>query len=321
MSPLPEDGRAAGIPLPRVARDRSDGKRRDLANKVVLVTGPARGIGEATARRLASLGARLALVGREPERLAALAESLGAGHFWRECDVTDQTSLDRAVAESVLALGGIDVVFANAGIASRSPVTVAPPDALARTIDVNLTGVIRTVSATLPYVTARRGYYLLMSSAAAITALPGRAAYAASKAGVEHFANVFRVEIAPAGVAVGVAHPSWIDTDLVRDARSELATFDATLGRLPGPFGVVTPLGACVDALVDAIARRRRRVFVPRSLAPLAAVRGIFASALAERVMVRMARRAIPELERESTALGDPFGAHSVERTRRHTGA
>src|SRR5215217_1798418 len=209
--------------------------RGDVAGKVVLVTGPARGIGAETARQLAARGARLALVGLEPERLAALAAELGAGHRWFACDVTDQAALERAVAGTVEAFGGIDVVVANAGIASSGTVAVTPAAALARTIEVNLTGVVRTVSATLPHVTARRGYYLLVSSAAALAPFPGISTYAAAKSGVEQFGNVLRLELAHKGVAVGVAHPSWIDTDLVRDAQSDLAGFRELLGKLPGP--------------------------------------------------------------------------------------
>src|SRR3954471_8785140 len=111
-----------------------------ISGKVVLVTGPARGIGEETARQLAARGARLSLVGMEPERLAALAAELGPGPAWFECDGTRQAALDGAVAGTVQALGGIDVVVANAGIASNGTVAVTPVDALVRTIEVNLIG-------------------------------------------------------------------------------------------------------------------------------------------------------------------------------------
>jgi short-subunit dehydrogenase len=284
-----------------------------ISGKVVLITGPARGIGEETARQLAARGARLSLVGMEPARLAALAAELGAGHAWFECDVTDQAALDRAVTGTVEALGGIDVVVANAGIASNGPVSVTPVDALARTIEVNLIGVVRTVSATLPQVTERKGYYLLVSSAAALAALPGLSAYAASKAGVEFFGNALRLEVAHKGVDVGVAHPAWIDTDLVRDTKLDLPSFKAMLRTLPGPFGSFTSVGECAAAFVDGIERRRRTVFVPKSLAPLAAVRQLLSSRLADRLTGRTARRIIPRLEREVAALGRSFGANSVE--------
>lgn len=284
-----------------------------IAGKVVLVTGPARGIGAETARLLAARGARLSLVGMEPERLAALARELGAGHAWFECDVTDQAALDRAVAGTVERLGRIDVVVANAGVASNGTVAVTPVEALVRTIEVNLIGVVRTVSATLPHVMESRGYYLLVSSAAALAPLPGISTYTASKIGVEHFGAALRLEVAHKGVAVGVAHPSWIDTDLVRDQQHDLETFNRTLRTLPGPFGTVTPVRECAEAFVEAVEQRRRKVYVPRTLGPLAAVRQLFSSPLSERLMARRTRHAVPELEREVAALGRSFGSHSVE--------
>ena len=293
--------------------------RRERAGLAVLITGAARGIGAETARRLASRGARVALVGREPEALARLADELGPPHCWFECDVTNQPSLDRAVAGAVAALGAIDVVVANAGVASTGTVAGTPVDALVRTIDVNLSGLVRTVSATLPHVLASRGYYLLVSSAAAVAALPGIAAYAASKAGVEQFANAFRLEVAHRGIAVGSAHPVWVSTDMVRDPQRDLPSFSAMLRALPGPFGSVTTVERCADAFVRAIERRRRKVFVPASLAPLAAVRQLFMSPLSDAVLGRHARRLIPQLEREVAALGRPFGAHSVETTSAET--
>ena len=283
-----------------------------LSGKVVLITGPARGIGAETARQLAARGARLSLVGLEPELLSALATELGGGHVWFECDVTDQAALERAVEGTVEALGGIDVVIANAGVASNGTVAVGPIEALVRTIEVNLTGVVRTVSATLAHVTERRGYYLLVSSAAAIAPFPGIATYAAAKSGVEQFGNVLRLEVAHKGVGVGVAHPSWIDTDLVRDAQSDLAGFRELLGKLPGPFGRVTPLGDCAAAFVGAVERRRRKVYVPRTLAAAAAVRQLLASSFADFLMGRQTRHTLPEVEREVRALGRSFGTHSM---------
>ena len=289
----------------------------NTSGKVVLVTGPARGIGAETARMLAARGARLSLVGLEPERLAALAGELGGGnrHVWFECDVTDQRALGRAVEGTAKALGGIDVVVANAGIASNCTVAGGPVEALVRTIEVNLSGVVRTVSATLPHVTKAGGYYLLVSSAAALAPLPGISAYAAAKSGVEQFGNVLRLEVAHKGVGVGVAHPSWIDTDLVRDVCHDMVSFNEVLATLPWPFGSVTPVRTCAAAFVKAIERRRRKVYVPGSLAPFFAVRALFASPLSEYVVGRRARRLVPQAEREAHALNRSFGLNSVETT------
>jgi NAD(P)-dependent dehydrogenase (short-subunit alcohol dehydrogenase family) len=279
--------------------------RWPLAGKVVLVTGAARGIGAETARAAAARGARVALVGLEPKRLAALAGALGPGHAWHECDVTDQAGLDRAVAAMAAALGGLDVVVANAGVANHGTVAANPVTALARTIEVDLVGVVRTVSATLPLVTRGRGHYLLVSSAAAFTALPGMACYCAAKAGVEQFGNALRLELAHKGVTVGTAHPSWVETDLVRDLRDDLPVLRRTLRRLPGPLGVSTAAAACAEAFVDG--------YVPRTLAGVQAMRTLFAGPAADIVLRRRARALVPELEREVARLGRSFGRHSTE--------
>jgi short-subunit dehydrogenase len=130
---------------------------------------------------------------------------------------------------------------------------------------------------------------------------------------VEFFGNALRLEVAHKGVDVGIAHPAWIDTDMVRDTMNDLQSFNAMLRTLPGPFGSFTPVRECAAAFVTGIERRSRKVFVPKSLAPLSAVRQIFMSRLADRFTGRTARRIIPRLEREVTALGRSFGENSVE--------
>lgn len=293
----------------------------NLSGQVVLITGAARGIGAALARHLAAAGARLVLAGLEAEKLAALAAALGPQHLWFESDVTDQRSLERAVASAVATTGGLDVVVANAGIASVGTVAITPVEALVRVADVNLGGVIRTVSATLPHVTARRGYYLLVASAASFAAAPGLAVYAATKSAVEQFGNALRYELAHKGVAVGTVHPCWIETDLVIDARDDLATFRDMLKRLSGPFGTVTPVDVCAAAMVRAIARRRRRTYVPKSLAPFAALRHFLVHPTFDAVIRRAAAATVPRMEQETAALGRTFGAHSTEVTGRRLGS
>ncbi|HKS23468.1 MAG TPA: SDR family oxidoreductase [Thermoanaerobaculia bacterium] len=288
-----------------------------MHEQTALITGPARGIGAELARRLARRGMRLALVGLEPAKLAELAKELGAGHIWAECDVTDHASLNAAVKLSIDALGGLDVVVANAGIASHGTVLSTPVEALVRVIHVNLIGVIRTVKATLPHVVASKGYYLLISSASALATSPGLTTYAASKIGVEHFGNGLRVELASHGVRVGCANLSWIDTDLVRDAHADMRSFTGMLSKLPGPFSRIRTLDECATVLADAIEKRKRRVFVPKSLGPIAAVRQFFMSPLAEAYLARKASRILPQMEQEVTALGRSFGEHSAEQRTR----
>jgi hypothetical protein len=281
-----------------------------LAGKVVLVTGAGRGIGAQTARLLAARGARLALLDRDASTVDALAAELGAGHLALTADVTDQASLDAAVRATVEALGGIDVVLANAGIASYGTVRQIDPEAFARTVDVNLTGVFRTAHATLPHLVERRGYLLVVASLASFMPLGGLAAYCASKAGAESLARALRSEVARFGVAVGVAHPSWIDTDLVRSAEADLPSFKALRAKLPWPArGTITP-DECAEALVRGIEKRAARVYVPRTIALVNALRSLLNGPLADVATRKFVTPMVPALEAEVTALGRAFATH-----------
>jgi NAD(P)-dependent dehydrogenase (short-subunit alcohol dehydrogenase family) len=287
--------------------------RTSLAGKSVLITGAARGIGAALARKAAARGARVALVGLEPELLAQVADELGPEHLWVEADVTDPAALEAAVRRTVQTFGGLDAVVANAGIAPLTTVATSSARALARTIEVNLIGAMLTAHAALPEIAKRRGHVLLISSAAAFTVLPGMSAYCAAKAGLERFGDALRLEVAHRGVTVASAHPTWIDTDLVRDTEAALPTFAATRSTLPGPLGAYTSVEACAEALVDSLETRGRRVFVPRSVGVVAALRQVISGALAEKAMLKVSAARVPALERDIAALGGrEFGAHSV---------
>jgi NAD(P)-dependent dehydrogenase (short-subunit alcohol dehydrogenase family) len=275
-----------------------------LSGRTVLITGAARGIGAATARAVAARGARVSLVGLEPHLLSALAGELGEEHAWFEADVTDQAALEEAVADTMERLGGLDVVVANAGIASYTTVRMLDPEAFARTIDINLTGAFRTVRAALPHVIERRGYVLVVASLASFAPLGGMAAHAASKAGVDFFAASLRMELAHLGVDVGRAYPSWIDTDLVRDALRDLKTVRRMRATTPWPVRATTSAEACGEALADGIERRARTIFVPRSVALLYWLRPLLGSRLSEAVTRVMGARLIPALEAEAAALG-----------------
>jgi NAD(P)-dependent dehydrogenase (short-subunit alcohol dehydrogenase family) len=287
--------------------------RTPLTGRTVLITGAARGIGAALARKAAARGARVALVGLEPELLAREADQLGPEHLWVEADVTDSDALATAVRRTVETFGGIDAVVANAGIAPLTTVLTSSAHALARTIEVNLIGAMLTAHAALPEVTRRRGHVLLVSSAAAFTVLPGMSAYCAAKAGLERFGDALRLEVAHRGVTVASAHPTWIDTDLVRDTEAALPTFAATRKRLPGPLGAYTSVEECAEALVENLETRGRRVFVPRSVGVVSALRQMVTGVLAERVAMRIAAGQVPQLERDIAALeGREFGTNSV---------
>ncbi|QUQ70215.1 SDR family oxidoreductase [Kutzneria sp. CA-103260] len=250
------------------------GTNNTLAGKVVLITGAARGIGAETARRLSALGAKVALVGLERELLEATAKECGPEAGAWEADVTDWAALEAAAAGVVARYGRIDVVMANAGIAATGFVRSIDPAAFERTIEINLLGVWRTVRVCLPHLIESRGYCLVVSSLAAISHAPGMAAYAASKAGVDAFADSLRAEVRHLGVDVGTAYFSWIATDMVNSA-DQHPVFGKMRSRLPGPMGRTYQVSDVGKAVVLGMNRRAAAIHVPGWVGGLKLFRGI----------------------------------------------
>ncbi len=248
--------------------------QRDVSGKTVLVTGAARGIGAAIAERMHRRGANVALIGLEPERLAARADALGDRAVWAEADVTDSDQLDAAVARTVDRFGGIDVAIANAGLSFVGALASQPVEQWVRTIEVNLLGVYRTDRAVLPHIVASRGYLVNVASLSAVAHAPLMSAYTASKAGVEAMTDALRIELGPTGAVAGCAYFGFVDTDLVRGAYEHPAT-KALNGVQPSLIKRPIPLAQAVDALERGIDRRAHRFWAPWFVGPMMAVRGV----------------------------------------------
>ena len=287
-----------------------------LSGQSVLITGAAHGIGAEPARRLAARGARVSLVGLGDVESVA-ADCPGSVAF--EADVTDREALDAAVDGTVRAFGGIDTVFACAGIGAPGFVRTMDPASFERVIEVNLIGVWRTVRACLPHVIERRGYILPVSSMAAILPPVGFGAYGAAKSGVENLSLALRVETQAFGVDVGVAYFSWIDTEMVRGA-DRLDLGSAMRGSLTGPLAKTHPVSAAAEAVVRGIERRSRIVAYPRWLIPLMWLKPILPRLTEQKLRNDIARydeiAAREALERGSEPVGAGGEAERAARTR-----
>nr|WP_221194948.1 SDR family NAD(P)-dependent oxidoreductase [Hoyosella altamirensis] len=255
---------------------------KKLSGRRILITGAARGIGAALAQRLSDRGAHVGLIGLEPDLLEGVATQCG-GAPWHECDVAKLESVHAAVDSVRTRLDGIDVVVANAGIAAQLPLIEGDPEIFRRTIEVNLTGAYNTIYAAAPHIAGKRGYFLLVSSLAAVINLPLVGAYSASKAGVEALGNTLRTELHPTGARVGVAYFGRIDTDMTsRGFGTDAAHALTKSSHLPG----VAPLESAITALERGIASRARVIAAPSHAKPLRYVRP-----LAQRVVDLTVRR------------------------------
>lgn len=272
----------------------------DIHGRTVFITGAARGIGAETARRLHGKGANVALVGLEPERLRALAAQLGERAIALEADVTDLSALQDAVAATVERFGGIDIGVANAGIAFTGPLATAPIEQVERTLAVNFLGVWRTDRALISQIVEKQGYLLNISSLSAVAHAPMMGPYTAAKSGVEALTDALRMESAPTGAAVGCAYFGFIDTDLVR-ASFKQPSAEAMTGRMPAFMRNPAPVSKAVDAIERGIERRAGRVWAPRWIGAMIALRGVL-QPLTERQLLREPERLRAGIEAARTA-------------------
>jgi NADP-dependent 3-hydroxy acid dehydrogenase YdfG len=203
-----------------------------LDGAVALVTGASSGIGEATAKALASNGAKVAVAARRLERLERLAAEIGGeGHtaLAIESDITEQRQAIAAVDRTVDELGRLDIVVNNAGVMLLGPIEDAPTEEWDRMIDLNLKGLIYTTHAALPHLLSaaedsERGCADLVniSSVAGRIARSGSGVYNLTKFGVGAFSESVRQEFAERRVRTSIVEPGAVATELTDHLRDEV---------------------------------------------------------------------------------------------------
>lgn len=233
-----------------------------MTERVCMVTGASRGVGEAVARRLSGRGHRVALVARGRERLESVAATLPGPTLVVPADLTDARQVDDAFASVEAAWGPVEVLVANAGAGSASLLVETSDDDWQRMLDLNLTAPFRCVRRALPAMLEREwGRIVVVASVVAKRGESQVAAYTASKHGALGLVRAAAAEVARTGVTVNAVCPGYVDTPMTDETVSAIAERtgrtreDAArilarrqpIGRLVEPDEVADAVGLCVD--------------------------------------------------------------------------
>jgi short-subunit dehydrogenase len=261
-------------------------RSRELADRVIVVTGAAGGIGRALCAQLGRQGGRLGLLDKDGASVRKLMEDLrqaGIACVAAEADVTDQEQMRRAVAEIESVLGPSDILVAAAGICGFCPPDEIMVDQLRQMLDVNVLGTVNAMAAVLPAMKSRgSGQIVALCSLAAVSNLPFENSYSASKAALAAYLRSMRGALRLHGIAVTIVHPGFVRTQLL------LGLIAASHSRLP--WATIEPQAAARQ-ITNAILKRRRLVAFPLTTSLLAYGAAFLAPALYDRVMLWMSRR------------------------------
>ena len=216
-----------------------------LKGKSALITGGNSGIGLATARLFIAEGASVAITGRNRGTLDSALAELGSNALAMRADVADLPEMEKVITAVVERFGKIDIVFANAGIGSYTPLGSASVDTFEQIMRINVTSVFFLVQACMPFLPAGASI-IFNSSVQSVNGRPGLSAYAASKAAVRTMARVMASELSSRSIRVNVVTPGSVDTPIwntVGNHEERQSFFDKLkktipLGRIGDPMEV-----------------------------------------------------------------------------------
>lgn len=248
-------------PDPSPKGEGRESKEIDLKDNVVIITGASKGIGAELARQLAAQGAMLALAARDRpalEKVAAECVALGARAEVIVADVAVEDDCRRMVERTVAAFGRIDTLVNNAGATMWARFADIDDMAiLARIMQVNYMGAVYCTHHALPHLLASRGRLVGVASLTALTGVPTRSGYAASKHAMRGFFDSVRIELAGSGVTVTMIYPGFVSTGIRENASGPDGK---PIEVSPVKEGEVMSVEECARLTLAAISQRRREV-------------------------------------------------------------
>ena len=185
-------------------------------DKVVWITGGGSGIGAELARHFAAAGAKVAVSGRRVDRIEAVAAELGESGFAVACDVTNEATIESAVAAVLERFGRLDVAIANAGFAVAGRIEKLSAEEWRRQLDVNVVGVALTAKHAIPSLVETRGRLVIMGSVAGAITVAGTGAYSTSKHAVVSLARTLALELHGDGVSVTLVQPGFVKSEIAQ---------------------------------------------------------------------------------------------------------
>lgn len=186
----------------------------DLSNKVIIITGASSGIGEACAHTLAKAGAKLMLAARREERLQKLSEELGDQAIYHVTDVTDYEQVENMVKATLEKWGRLDVLINNAGLGHLAPLEDSSIEDWHRMVNVNITGVLNCLHASLPPLIDYKGHVINLSSVAGHNVFPNAVVYCGTKHFISALRKGFRQEFRDK-VKITNISPGAVETEFI----------------------------------------------------------------------------------------------------------
>ena len=200
---------------------------RNIAEKVVVITGASSGLGEAAARHLATEGAAVMLGARRMEKLESIVADIRQSGGKAEALATDVTNAEQVKAlvdKAIQAFGRVDVLINNAGMMAIAPLSELKVDEWDRMIDINVKGVLYGIAAALPVFQSQgSGHFINISSVAGLKVSPGGAVYSGTKFAVRAISEGLRVEVGGA-IRTTTILPGLIDTELKKGSSHEASS-------------------------------------------------------------------------------------------------